>query len=168
MSNDNDEEHEFYVTTYCNFAHRLSDGQALGEEGDDEWHECDALSPTKLRIERDFGANAVEGSMTEFYPGEMEALENDETETLERIYWRHAPSLTLDDAIEQLTKLRKESPLGGQTVVHVCLLNSEIEYLQPKRIRLETDPSGGAMIVLDDGDHGLGLQAPDEDDDDED
>jgi len=92
MSNDdNDEEREFYVTTYCNFAHSLADGEAMGEEGDEEWHECDWLSPTKLRIERDFGANAVEGSMTEFYPGEMEALENDDEAALERLYQIHAP-----------------------------------------------------------------------------
>jgi hypothetical protein len=90
-NDDNAEEREFYVTTYCNFAHSLADGEAMGEEGDEEWHECDWLSPTKLRIERDFGANAVEGSMREFYPGEMDALENDDEAALERIYQRHAP-----------------------------------------------------------------------------
>lgn len=34
----------FYVTTFCNFAHRLSDGAPIN-------HECFVLSPSKLRAE---------------------------------------------------------------------------------------------------------------------
>jgi len=150
MSDDNDDEREFYVTTYCNRAHSLADGRALGEEGDDEWHECDELSPTKLRIEREFGPSAVKGSMTAFYLGERKALDNGDRDALEGLFWEHAPSMTLDNLLDQLIDLRKTSPLGGKTVVHVCLVDSGIEYLLPKRVRVETD-ADGAMVVLDIG-----------------
>lgn len=36
----------FYVTTYCNKAHRLSDGKPVG-------HECYILPPEALRLERE-------------------------------------------------------------------------------------------------------------------
>jgi hypothetical protein len=86
---------EYYVTTFCNFAHRLSDGRPIGPpegpNGKRSRHDCSQLSPTKLRLERDFGANAVEGSMTEFFPGEAEALAEDDDAALDSLYWQHAP-----------------------------------------------------------------------------
>lgn len=38
----------FYVTTFCNHAHRLSDGKPLN-------HNCYVLPPAALQIERDGG-----------------------------------------------------------------------------------------------------------------
>jgi hypothetical protein len=139
-------EHPFYVTSFCNYAHSLIDGKAIGHPPS---HECYQLSPTKLRLEREFGANAVNGSVREFYPGEKAALKKKDKAALERLFWREAPSMTLDEAIDQLTELRRKSPLRGATVLHVCLVDSGVPYLQPKRIRLESGSKDDAMIVFD-------------------
>ncbi len=37
---------KFYVTTYCNKAHRLADGKPIA-------HECHILPPKALELERD-------------------------------------------------------------------------------------------------------------------
>ena len=43
---------KFYVTTFCNFAHRLKDGRPIG-------HECYVLNPKVLRREAEAGAEAA-------------------------------------------------------------------------------------------------------------
>lgn len=51
--------------------------------------------------------------------------------------------MTIDEAITTLTKIRSESKLGGETVLAVCLIDSELEYQQ-----LETSDDG-AIVRLD-------------------
>lgn len=38
--------HEYYVSTYCNFPHRLQDGKPVQ-------HECRVIPPEALRLERE-------------------------------------------------------------------------------------------------------------------
>lgn len=86
---------EYYVTSFCNFTHRMRDGRPVGPpegpNGKRTRHDCPQLSPTKLRLERDFGANAVSGCMTEFLPGEAEALAENDEDALDSLYWQRAP-----------------------------------------------------------------------------
>jgi hypothetical protein len=56
--------------------------------------------------------------------------------------------MTLDEAIEQLTKLRAESKLGGETNVYCCLIASEIEYLEIESFKYEPDPDGALILAL--------------------
>lgn len=46
-------EPEFYVTSFCNFPHRLRDGKPLG-------HECYVLRPESLQLEREGKFSQIE------------------------------------------------------------------------------------------------------------
>jgi hypothetical protein len=56
--------------------------------------------------------------------------------------------MTIREAIERLEALRLESPLGEGTVLAVCLLDSELPYVEVKDIRLERSDDG-ALVVID-------------------
>jgi hypothetical protein len=127
----------FYIPEYCNHPHSLEDGEAM-------WHACTRLSPTKLRIKHNFGENAVKEPLTEFYPGEMEALKNNDKNALEQIYWQHAPALKVQDVINKLIELSEKSPLGKDTIVHVFMN----KHKQLKNIQLKTDNWGNAEIIF--------------------
>lgn len=47
---------DWYVSTFCNFAHRLSDGKPIG-------HECYVLDPHKLKLEAYGRMDEIEGSI---------------------------------------------------------------------------------------------------------
>lgn len=47
--------------------------------------------------------------------------------------------MTIDEMIKRLTRLRNKSPLGGNTVVVVCLRGSGVPYCEPTSVSLETD-----------------------------
>lgn len=55
-------------------------------------------------------------------------------------------TLTVDDAINKLIKLRDESPLGGNTCLELCLLDSELEFQPIKDFVLQQD--SGALIEV--------------------
>lgn len=48
------EEPDFYVSTYCNFAHRMDDGEAVSKNHQGCW-----IHPMILRVERDYGVDAT-------------------------------------------------------------------------------------------------------------
>lgn len=59
--------------------------------------------------------------------------------------------MTLDQAIEQLNALRAQSPLGGETALVVCLLDSERDEMEVERIQLDGTsdiPRGGALVQI--------------------
>jgi hypothetical protein len=56
--------------------------------------------------------------------------------------------MTIDEAIEQLAKLRNESKLGGETMVYCCLIASEIEYLKIESFKYEPDVDGALILAL--------------------
>lgn len=68
-----------YATTFCNFGHDMVTGEPIN-------HECDILSSVQLHIEHAYGANAVEGSMTDFEDEELEAMEYEDTFTLAELF----------------------------------------------------------------------------------
>lgn len=47
---------EFYVTTFCNFAHATATGRPIG-------HECYILDPKKLQLEATGQMDKIEGSI---------------------------------------------------------------------------------------------------------
>jgi hypothetical protein len=51
--------------------------------------------------------------------------------------------MTIDEMIAELQRVRAESPLGGETVVVVCLEDSEITDCEPTSVRLDTEPTMG-------------------------
>lgn len=55
-------------------------------------------------------------------------------------------AMTVDDAINKLIKLRDESPLGGDTCMELCLIDSELEFHPIKDFVLEQD--SGALIEV--------------------
>lgn len=62
--------------------------------------------------------------------------------------------MTIREMINTMIKLSAASPLGDDTVVAVCLLDSELPYSNAECVRLETD-SAGALVVIDTDVHGL-------------
>lgn len=53
---------------------------------------------------------------------------------------------TIDTMIEALKKMREESPLKGDTCVYVCL--PEVDYIPLDEMKLDKDPSGGAVVLI--------------------
>jgi hypothetical protein len=66
--------------------------------------------------------------------------------------------MTIDEAIAQLEAARKVARLGGGTVLYMCLVGSEIEYLPVDSIVAENDPDG-ALCTLMVSEHELGAKA---------
>lgn len=58
--------------------------------------------------------------------------------------------MTIDEAIKQLTALRETSHLKGETVLVVCLFDSEFEEMEVEKIKLvqDGDPKDGALIQV--------------------
>ena len=56
--------------------------------------------------------------------------------------------VTIDQAITKLQQFKEESTLKGDTVLHICLLNSGIEYLIVKDLKLEQDDDGAVVKVM--------------------
>jgi hypothetical protein len=55
--------------------------------------------------------------------------------------------MTINEAIACLTAARDSSPLGGNTVLAVCLVGSGIEYLDVDSLALELDSDGALVLV---------------------
>lgn len=58
--------------------------------------------------------------------------------------------MTINEVIACLTAARDSSPLGGDTVLVTCLVDSEIEYLSVTGIRLDADGDGALCLLLTD------------------
>ena len=56
-------------------------------------------------------------------------------------------SMTIDQAIKQLTKIRKSSRLGGNTVLVVCLDASGYEYMDVSALNLR-EHFGEALCLV--------------------
>lgn len=56
------------------------------------------------------------------------------------------PPVTIDDALRQLNRMRLESQLGGDTVLHICL--PEVEYMSVRQLKLEQDNDGAVVLVM--------------------
>lgn len=54
--------------------------------------------------------------------------------------------LTIDEAIDQLQVIAAQSPLGGDTVVCVCI--SGIEYQPVSEIKMDRSQDGAIALVM--------------------
>lgn len=55
--------------------------------------------------------------------------------------------MTIDEAIERLRRVRELSKLGGETCLAICLVDSEIEYVNVHYIDYESDQDGALAVV---------------------
>jgi hypothetical protein len=55
--------------------------------------------------------------------------------------------MTLDQLIQEAKEARKISPLGGDTVVYICLL--DLEYIPVEYTDLDIDQSGAVFLIED-------------------
>lgn len=55
--------------------------------------------------------------------------------------------VTIDEAIAKLTQAKSESKLGGNTVLTLCLVGSEIEDVEINDIVLVNDQDGALVEV---------------------
>ena len=56
--------------------------------------------------------------------------------------------VSVDDAIRKLEQIKKESPLGGNTCVALCLVESGLQYVGIDDIILEKDQDGATAVVM--------------------
>jgi len=55
--------------------------------------------------------------------------------------------MTIDEAILKLMRIREQAKFGGDTVLAICLDQSEIEMCNVKSITYEADPDGALVVV---------------------
>jgi hypothetical protein len=55
--------------------------------------------------------------------------------------------MTIDEAIIRLSDIRSESKLGGKTCLAICLVDSEIEYVNVQELVYESDQDGALVVV---------------------
>jgi hypothetical protein len=63
--------------------------------------------------------------------------------------------MTIDEAIATLTRFREESPLKGNTVLCVCLADSELPSSTVSELELDLDGDDSALVVIVSTDHEL-------------
>ena len=55
--------------------------------------------------------------------------------------------MTIDQAIQLLTVIRKQTKFGGDSTIAVCFVDSGIEYSDQINIRYESDRDGELVVI---------------------